>query len=656
MSALTCLAITTAAVAVAVVPSHATAREGQHVSALSLVPELAVRAAVGPAYNRDHFHQWTDDDGDCRDTYQEVLARDSLVPVTLTADGCSVVAGQWSSAYAGQTQTDAADVGVDHLVPLSEAWYSGASTWDPGTRQRFANDLGLTASLVTLTRSLSESRGASDPDEWLPPATDAQCQYASEWVRVKYRWGLSVDATEQAKLLSLLSGECQDFSVIVPAMAVAVPVASTPEPTPEPTPPGPLFKHSFDGTIYKQISGVPYAISYEEWREVYRFRPPQPTATDYVKYPWSPTVYAVTFWTQDEASWQWTALDYNQYRMARFPKPRAAGWIQGSRYYKWGTSPELFVEGADGVKHKLTGAEWAASRYRAFVDRANEGVLKLSWAPELAWMSNISTGQGTPLNYPRWQGEALPTPRTVARINGDQFYQNYGSSTIWYAGPGMNRPVTYSEWVRAGSPSFSVRGAPPVYPFTNVKATATSVVLYGDSQLDGDSWSEQGARALGFTDQASHFSYGGIGYSTSSPSAGGTGWTAVQQGRVPFPGGSPGLVLVSLGGNDASAGRSDAQVIADSSALWAKLKLMYPQSRIIINGVMSRNDVSHNQRRHIDDVLAANAARQGVTFVSVAGLASAANAQYLDNVHMSQAGHDAVAPLYTARLAAALKR
>ncbi|MHA7280782.1 GDSL-type esterase/lipase family protein [Arthrobacter sp. MDT2-2] len=195
-----------------------------------------------------------------------------------------------------------------------------------------------------------------------------------------------------------------------------------------------------------------------------------------------------------------------------------------------------------------------------------------------------------------------------------------------------------------------------VYPFTDVQATAASVVLYGDSQLDGDSWSEQGARALGFTDHASHLAFGGMGYSTSSSWAGGTGWTAVQQGLVPFPGGTPGLVLVTLGGNDATTWKTDAQVIADSSALWGKLKLMYPQSRIVVNGVMSRSDDSHVQRRHIDNVLAANAAKEGVTFISVAGLASTADAQYLDNVHLAQAGHDAVARVYAPKLAAALGR
>lgn len=231
-----------------------------------------------------------------------------------------------------------------------------------------------------------------------------------------------------------------------------------------------LYKTPYDGTIYRIGNGSPTPISYDEWRDVYGFQTPQPTPTDFVKYPWSATVYAVTFWADDENSWQWTAINYNQYRTAGSPTPRIAGWIQGSYYYKWGTNAELFVEGADGVNHKLTGPEWAASGYRSFADRANEGVFKLSWAPELTWMTNISAGQGYALSYPRWQEEAFPTPQVVRRINGDQFYQNYGSTTIWYAGPGMNRPVSYNEWAGAGFPAPTVRGTPagPVNPGNSV--------------------------------------------------------------------------------------------------------------------------------------------------------------------------------------------
>ncbi|MEC5199928.1 lysophospholipase L1-like esterase [Arthrobacter sp. PL16] len=653
MFAFACLAITGSAFTGVVAPSHADAVEGQALNGLALLSELVLRAEGGPAYSQDYFEHWLDDDRDCLDTRQEVLIDESVTPVVM-ADACTIASGEWYSPWDGRTSITPVEIDVVHFVPLQEAWFSGASSWDSSTRQRFANDLDLDASLTGMMGSLNASRGASDPYEWLPSLADTRCQYVSEWVRVKYRWGLTVDSREQAQLRYFLSGACESYVMAVPPLAVTA--SEAPQETL-----WPLFKNSYDGTIYEFVtykdgSSGPVPLNFAKWRDVYGFQRPARTPTDYVGYAWSSSVYAVTFWPGGENAWQWDMLNYNQFRAAGSPGKRNIGWIPGSSFYRWETSSEIFVQAPDATKHALNYAEWQRSGFQPFQPIYDQGFVKLSWSSDIGRMTSLSAGQGSGLSYNEWRGEGQPTPRSQARVNGDVFYQLYGNPTIYYSGPFLNRAVNYNQWAAAGFPKPEIRGAPPVYPFTDVKATATSVVLYGDSQLDGDSWSEQGARAMGFTDQAAHLSFGGIGYSTPTSSAGGTGWTAVQQGLVRFPGGTPGLVLVSMGGNDASAGRSDAQVIADSSALWAKLKLMYPQSKIVINGVMSRNDASHFQRRHIDGVLAANAAKQGVTFISVAGLASTANAQYLDNVHLSQAGHDAVAPLYTAKLRATLGR
>jgi peptidoglycan/xylan/chitin deacetylase (PgdA/CDA1 family) len=232
-------------------------------------------------------------------------------------------------------------------------------------------------------------------------------------------------------------------------------------------PPGtqkyPLYKIVYDSTIFEMVpnSGgteVPTQLTYERWRDVYNFQEPASASTDFVKYPWSPTVYAVTFWPGGESNWMWTPLSNQQWLTAGKPTPRNAGWIKGSYYYQWGTASEIFVEGADGVNHKLTYQEWADSGFRNYVQRSSEGYLKLTWAPEFARMSNLSTGAGRPMGYAEWQAEAFPTPRVVQRIAGDQFYKTCSSSTIWYAGPGMNRPVNLQEWQRAGSPSPTVSG------------------------------------------------------------------------------------------------------------------------------------------------------------------------------------------------------
>jgi hypothetical protein len=175
-----------------------------------------------------------------------------------------------------------------------------------------------------------------------------------------------------------------------------------------------------------------------------------------VKYPWSSTVYAVTFWPGGESDWQWTRLDYGQFVKAGSPSVRNAGYIVNSYVYKWGTSAEILVEGEDGVNHKLTGAEWRDMGYRPFVDRANEGFMKLSWSAEIVRMTDVRNGQGRAIGYGEWQEEAFPTPQVVQRINGDQFYRYSNSNQVWYAGPGMNRVVSFNEYRAAGSPAVRV--------------------------------------------------------------------------------------------------------------------------------------------------------------------------------------------------------
>lgn len=251
--------------------------------------------------------------------------------------------------------------------------------------------------------------------------------------------------------------------VETPPVAETPPVPETPpvaEPDPEVTT-WPLYKIVYDSTIYELVGDaqVATALSFEKWQNVYKGETPLAASTDFVKYPWSATVYAVTFWPGGESAWMWTPLSFAQWQTAGQPAPRIAGWIKGSYYYQWGTSGEIFVEGIDGVNHKLTYPEWADSGFRAFAVRADEGFLKLTWAPEFARMFNVGTGDGRPLGYAEWQDEAFPTPTSVPRITGDTFYKDCGSATIWYAGPGMNRPVNFQEWQAAGSPEPTVRHA-----------------------------------------------------------------------------------------------------------------------------------------------------------------------------------------------------
>src|SRR4051812_18221619 len=61
------------------------------------IKNLPVAAETRTGYERAKFRLWVDADHDCRDTRDEVLAAESLVPVS----GCDIQAGKWRSYYDG---------------------------------------------------------------------------------------------------------------------------------------------------------------------------------------------------------------------------------------------------------------------------------------------------------------------------------------------------------------------------------------------------------------------------------------------------------------------------------------------------------------------------------------------------------------------------
>jgi len=212
------------------------------------------------------------------------------------------------------------------------------------------------------------------------------------------------------------------------------------------------YKKPYSADIYRVEGTLVRAIDYEEWASA-GFPQPSPAPTVYVRYPWSPTVYGVTFWQSEESSWGWDRLSLAQWQLAGSPSPYNAGWIFGSYYYRWGTSNEIFVLGEDGVNHKLTYDEWAASGFRPFDDRSNEGWLKLTWSPEIARMSDLAAGYGKRATEEEWRQHDYPTPMMLQRFPGDQFYQYIGDRNIHYSGPTMSRVITYGEWAGAGFPA-----------------------------------------------------------------------------------------------------------------------------------------------------------------------------------------------------------
>jgi hypothetical protein len=192
-----------------------------------------------------------------------------------------------------------------------------------------------------------------------------------------------------------------------------------------------------------------YRVSYEQW-VAGGSRSPSPIATDFVKYPWAPTIYAVSYF---DGGWLWSGpLAFEQWQKAGFPTPRNAGYIAGSTYHKWDTSGEIFAVAPDNSTHKLSYSEWAASGYQEPEYRTNQGYQKLSWNSNIGKIYEINRGSGYAINYSQWATEGYPTPQTVSRFPGDNFCSVWWTNDIYYYGPTWSGFITFGQWSAAGYP------------------------------------------------------------------------------------------------------------------------------------------------------------------------------------------------------------
>ncbi|MFI5534419.1 HNH endonuclease family protein [Kitasatospora sp. NPDC051853] len=166
--------------------------------------ELAELTVAEPhsmaGYSRAKFPHWVKQYGEC-DTREVVLARDG--EGVLQDEACRASTGTWLSPYDGRVLTAAAQVDIDHIVPLANAWRSGADEWTTATRRAFANDLEH-SQLIAVSAASNRSKADKSPDQWSPPDPAYWCTYSRAWIDVKHLYGLTVTAPEAARLSEML--------------------------------------------------------------------------------------------------------------------------------------------------------------------------------------------------------------------------------------------------------------------------------------------------------------------------------------------------------------------------------------------------------------------------------------------------------------------
>jgi hypothetical protein len=200
-------------------PSYASAKPVTYASTADAIKVLKVATEVRTGYVRTKFKHWITISRSGQvgcDSRKSVIIDEALVKPTI-GKGCALTGGKWLSIYDNVEVTDAGKLDVDHMVPLAEAWDSGASAWTDLKRQQYANDMTDPRHLIAVTGSSNRSKSDQDPGDWVPTNKTYLCEYITNWVSIKVRWSLTVDQKE-LDTLKKDSASCTKKAMTIPAL------------------------------------------------------------------------------------------------------------------------------------------------------------------------------------------------------------------------------------------------------------------------------------------------------------------------------------------------------------------------------------------------------------------------------------------------------
>lgn len=190
------------------------AAEAERSAVLAQLETVAVKGrAPRTDYDRDHFGRgWKDPDRNGCDARNDILRRDLVGAVSKPGtQGCVILTGVLEDPFTGQTiefvrgQDTSAEVQIDHVVALSDAWQKGAQQMTPEERVEFAND---PLNLLAVDGPTNASKSDGDAATWLPPHRGFRCDYVARQTAVKAKYDLWMTVAERDAVRGIVTTQC----------------------------------------------------------------------------------------------------------------------------------------------------------------------------------------------------------------------------------------------------------------------------------------------------------------------------------------------------------------------------------------------------------------------------------------------------------------
>lgn len=201
---------------------QATAGHDYWQAGLDATNAITTAKARQGGYDRERqFGGWASNGCGAATTRDTILERD-MTDVKKNSK-CQVVSGTLADPYTGRKihftrgPKTSANVQIDHVVALQDAWASGARDWTQEKRVEYANSpdvllasdgpanmaKGNGLDFNGTSRWLTQKTGA--PDVWMPDNTAYRCDYMAKRAQIKAQWGLTMTAREKQQTVTVLA-------------------------------------------------------------------------------------------------------------------------------------------------------------------------------------------------------------------------------------------------------------------------------------------------------------------------------------------------------------------------------------------------------------------------------------------------------------------
>ena len=139
----------------------------------------------------------------------DYVSDDYSYPQSVEPQIIEAMGGRIYGPYTGTCSSSTQETDIEHIVARSEAHDSGLCSADAETKRNFASDLlNLTLASPSVNR---HQKSAKDAGDWLPELN--QCWFAERVVRVRAKYGLTIDQREADTLERVLSA-CESTTIV----------------------------------------------------------------------------------------------------------------------------------------------------------------------------------------------------------------------------------------------------------------------------------------------------------------------------------------------------------------------------------------------------------------------------------------------------------